>query len=301
MRDKASLPLSLVIPADFEEFDVMKHLDDEDMLFMYDDPDNEMVYLTKSRNAELQEWELDQAEKKLFDAAKLVEWKKVYDKKKAVEPMSVDKSKLIREMMPKRIIRSKFALRWKTEDGKREARARLVGKGFEVRLSSEGAVLELRGVEALMASLREAMPEDFPPAAVEGVVESFNVDALTKQFEEEAELLPNAPVDLGDAWSNSVVVDLPGVGEMTTITDFTLKEIGGTRPDVATITYSVRTELEEGNTLLDGFDVTGSGSFHLDMEAGYVMDNVTEVRLTGQVQGMPMTVTSRTSMEQVLR
>ena len=177
----------------------------------------------------------------------------------------------------------------------------LVGKGFEVRLSSEGAVLELRGVEALIASLREAMPEDFPPAAVEGVVEAFNVDALTKQFEEEAELLPNVPVELGDAWSNSVVVELPGVGEMTTITDFTLKEIGESSPDVATITYSVRTELEEGNTLLDGFDVTGSGAFHLDMEAGYVMDNLTEVRLTGQVQGMPMTVTSRTSMEQVLR
>ncbi len=177
----------------------------------------------------------------------------------------------------------------------------LVGKGFEVKLSPNGDVLSVRGVDALLQDLRDAMPSDLPPDAVEAVVSSFDADSLTSEFLESAGMLPERPVDIGDSWSNSVEVDLPGVGQMTTVTDFTLKSLGGASSPLATVIYTVRSELEEGNTLLDGFDVTGTGTFHLDTEAGYLVDNVTEVRMTGEVQGMPMTVTSRTSMEQVLR
>ena len=177
----------------------------------------------------------------------------------------------------------------------------VVGKGFEVLLTSGGEVVEVRGVDALLQGLREAMPEDLPPDAVEGVIASFNADSLTNEFLESSGMLPSRPVDVGDSWSNSVETELPGVGQMTTLTDFTVKSLREGNTPYAVVDYKVRSELEEGNTLLDGFDVTGTGRFRLHIEEGYLTDNLTEVRMTGEVQGMPMTVTSRTTMEQVVR
>lgn len=177
----------------------------------------------------------------------------------------------------------------------------IVGKGFEVRLSPTGDVVEVRGVESLLQGLREAMPDDLPAEAVEGVIASFNADSLTSEFLEAAGMLPSSPVDVGDTWSNSIDTELPGVGQMTTLTDFTVKSLRDGGSPFAVVDYSVRSELEEGNTLLDGFDVTGTGTFRLHIEEGYLLENLTEVRMTGEVQGMPMTVTSRTSMEQSLR
>ena len=177
----------------------------------------------------------------------------------------------------------------------------VVGKGFEVRLSPSGDVIEVGGVDALLQSLREAMPDDLPPKAVEGVIASFNPESLKSEFLESAGMLPRTPVDIGDTWSNSVDTELPGVGQMTTLTDFTLKSIRENGSPFAVVDYTVRSELEDGNTLLDGFDVAGTGTFRLHIEEGYLVDNLTEVKMTGEVQGMPMTVTSTTTMEQSIR
>ena len=62
------------------------------------------------------------------------------------------------------------------------ALAAVVGKGFEVFLSSGGDAVEVRGVEALLEGLREAMPEDLPPEAVEGVIASFSAFLVSPAF-----------------------------------------------------------------------------------------------------------------------
>ena len=50
---------------------------------------------------------------------------KVYGKYKALRPLSIAQSELVRKLKKDRIVPLKFALRWKLEDDKREARARL--------------------------------------------------------------------------------------------------------------------------------------------------------------------------------
>ena len=177
----------------------------------------------------------------------------------------------------------------------------LVGKSFQVLLSSGGGIVEVRGVESLLKGLRDAMPEDLPEEAVEGVISSFNAESLTREFLESAGMLPSNRVDVGDTWSNSVDSELPGVGQMTTLTDFTVASLRESNSPYAVVNYTVRSQLEEGNTLLDGSDVTGTGVFRLHIDEGYLVDNLTEVKMTGEVQGMPMTVTSTTSMTQELR
>ncbi len=72
-----------------------------------------MVGAVRARNAELQNWELRDDEKNLFEEAKVKEWRKVSQAKKAVRAERLARSRVIREAHPDRIIPSKFALRWK--------------------------------------------------------------------------------------------------------------------------------------------------------------------------------------------
>jgi hypothetical protein len=175
----------------------------------------------------------------------------------------------------------------------------LVGESFEVRLDPSGGVLDIQGTEALIQNVREALPSDLPESAMAELMASFDDESFSNSIREQRQMLPTEAVGPGGTWSNSVGVELPGVGAMTTVTDYTLEGVSKKGSSVvATIDYVLRAELSEGNVLLDGFDVSGTGVAHLDLTQGFFIDNRSEVRMTGEVQGMPMVVISTMSMEQ---
>ncbi len=175
----------------------------------------------------------------------------------------------------------------------------LVGQGFEIRVGSNGEILDIQGTETILQRIREALPEDVPEAALSELAAGFDDTTFSHSLKEQQEMLPSSPVAMGESWSNAVEMMLPGVGEMTTVTDYTLESVATSGANrIATIAYVLRSQLSQGNSLLDGYDVEGTGRAHFDITRGFVLDNRTEVRMRGEVQGMPMVVSSTVAFEQ---
>jgi hypothetical protein len=174
----------------------------------------------------------------------------------------------------------------------------LVGQSFEVLLNGDHSVREVRGAEDIAQHIRDAMPSDMPSASVDQVVASFNPDALGKMVSENTQILPAEPVEIGASWTRIVEMDLPGVGEMTTTSNYTLSKVSGR---LATIDFVVSAQMEAGNALFTGLNLTGKGLSHFDLDRGFLVDSHVSIKMTGEIQGMPMTVTSQVDVEQSLK
>ena len=86
------------------------------------DDDAEWI-LVMSKNAELREKDLTDDETRLFYATKQKEWHKMTNAKKAIQPLTVEQSRLIWAVRNDQIIPLKYVLRWKHEDLETEAKA----------------------------------------------------------------------------------------------------------------------------------------------------------------------------------
>jgi hypothetical protein len=174
----------------------------------------------------------------------------------------------------------------------------LVGQSFDVLLAQDLSVVEVQGVEGIAQRIREAMPSDMPSESVEKVVSSFSSRALAKLVSEKTEVVPDSPVNLGESWTNAVEMQLPGVGSMITTSVYTLGSVNG---DVATIDFKVSAQMADGNALLTGLNLAGAGVTHFDLQAGYFTDSKVEIKMSGEIQGMPMSVTSTVDVSQTLK
>ncbi len=174
----------------------------------------------------------------------------------------------------------------------------LVGQSFEVLLESDLSVREIRGAEGIAKRVLRALPEDLPAESVEQIAASFSAEELAKLASEKLEVVPQRVVVVGESWSNAVEMQLPGVGSLVTTSVFTL---GGVLGNTATIDFVVSAKMAKGNALLTGLDMSGTGVTHFDLEAGYFTDSHVEIKMAGQVQGMPMSVMSTVDVVQSLR
>lgn len=174
----------------------------------------------------------------------------------------------------------------------------LVGQSFEVLLAKDLSVVEVQGTEGIAQRIRDAMPSDMPSESVEKVVSSFSSTALAKLVSEKTDIVPESPVNLGESWTNAVEMQLPGVGSMTTTSVYTLGTVLG---DIATIDFMVSAQMSDGNALLTGLSLSGSGVTHFDLQAGYFTDSKVEIKLAGEIQGMPMSVVSTVDVSQNLK
>jgi len=174
----------------------------------------------------------------------------------------------------------------------------LVGQSFEVLLDSDLSVREIRGAEGIVQRVLRALPADLPSESVEQIVASFSAEELAKLAAEKLEIVPQRAVSVGESWSNAVEMQLPGVGSLITTSVYTLGRVLG---KTATIDFVVSAKMADGNALLTGLEMSGAGVTHFDLEAGYFTDSHVEIKMSGQVQGMPMSVLSTVDVVQSLR
>jgi len=174
----------------------------------------------------------------------------------------------------------------------------IVGQSFDVVLEKDLTVREVTGADRIVQHIREVAPADMPVGALDQVAAAFNPEALAKMVSQKNEMYPARAVSTGDTWSNSVELELPGVGGMTSTSDFTLGDVSD---GVATIDYLVSAVMEGNNTLLSSFNLSGTGRSHFDLEKGFFTDSKVEIKMTGEIQGMPMTVMSTVEMLQTLK
>ena len=173
----------------------------------------------------------------------------------------------------------------------------LVGQSFEILLEPDLSVREIRGAEGIAQRILGALPADLPSESVEQIVASYSADELAKLAGEKLEIVPKRAVSVGESWSNAIEMQLPGVGSLVTTSVYTL---GGVLEKIATIDFVVSAKMADGNALLTGLDMSGTGVTHFDLEAGYFTDSHVEIKMSGQVQGMPMSVMSTVDVVQSL-
>jgi len=178
----------------------------------------------------------------------------------------------------------------------------LVGQSFTVRLDKNGQVSTVTGADRITKTLKDSLPKDLPTDAVEKVMASFTTVALKKLVSDKRQILPGKSVVPGDTWSNSVEMTLSSAGVMTTISDYTFRSVEdkGQRR-VAVVDYVVRAEMAPGNQLLSGFSVKGKGQAHFDLAEGMFTDSEVNIQMSGEIQGMPMTVTSNVTVTNQVR
>jgi hypothetical protein len=174
----------------------------------------------------------------------------------------------------------------------------LVGESFEVLLGQDLTVQEIRGAESIAQRVRKALPADLPVESVNQIVASFSAKDLARLASEKLEVLPQQAVALGESWRNAIEMQLPGVGSLVTTSIYTLGKVA---ENIATIDFVVSAKMAEGNTLLTGLEMSGTGVTHFDLEAGYFTDSRVEIKMSGEVQGMPMSVTSTVDVVQTLK
>ena len=173
----------------------------------------------------------------------------------------------------------------------------LVGQSFTVLLDENFQVSTVTGAERIAQTLKESLPKDLPKDAVEKVMASFTTAALKKLVSDKRQVLPNKAVVPGDTWSNSVDMALSSAGMMTTISDYTLRSLeeDGAR-QVAVIDYVIRAEMAPGNQLLSGFSVKGKGETRFDVALGMFIGSEVNIEMSGEIQGMPMNVSSNVTV-----
>jgi len=105
--------------------------------------------------------------------------------------------------------------------------AAIVDEGFTVKMTPEGRVTEITGVDKMLERLCEAieaLDEETKKEIVESMKRQFGDDAMKQMMESITAILPDEPVAVGDSWSQEIALTVPfsAVFEITgTLTDRT--------------------------------------------------------------------------------
>jgi hypothetical protein len=181
----------------------------------------------------------------------------------------------------------------------------MVGRSFEMKFTPRGEVIDVLGVEEMIAGIIENMGliSGFQGKSVEAMLhEQFGGDALKEMMENWLIAFPEDSVRVGDAWSRTVT----RTTGFTTISDqrWTLRsrENGICVVDVRA---SLATDTTEVNDSGLDFDVTGEleGTFEVDEATGFSIRGGVELEMAGDVDAgitsWPISIKTTTRFEPI--
>lgn len=178
----------------------------------------------------------------------------------------------------------------------------LVGQGFFLQLRPNGEIVDVQGVDQMLAHMLDAMgvPAGSERDELEASLRSqFGNEALKESFEKAALFYPDKPVAVGDSWSKDISLEtgMP----MVLATTWTLKArkdgvaVVETRSDVRRNPEAKPVEMA-GMTIAYELSGEQSGSMELDEKTGWLLNGTMKQNLAGQISAMgmtwPMTVVS---------
>ncbi len=173
--------------------------------------------------------------------------------------------------------------------------AALVGQGFTMRLKPTGEIVDVQGVDEMIAQMLDALgvPAGSARDELEASLRSqFGGEALKESFEKAGLFYPDKPVAVGDSWSKPIALE-SGV-PMVLDTTWTLK---ARKNGVATVEARSNVQRNPGAKPLEmagmtiSYEMSGeqTGTMELDEKTGWPVSATMKQNLTGQISAMGMT------------
>ena len=166
--------------------------------------------------------------------------------------------------------------------------AALLGESFSVKLTPQGRVKQIEGLEPMYANMAKKLPQGpIKEQMLNGLKQQFGAEALKEMMEVGTAIYPKVAVEVGDSWENKLAISqgFPMVVENT----YVLKHREG---DKATIDVSgaVKPNSEakpmELGLLKIGYEITGrqSGQIQLEESTGLIIRSSIKQVLAGEMK-----------------
>ncbi|MBN1917814.1 MAG: hypothetical protein JW889_07895 [Verrucomicrobia bacterium] len=191
--------------------------------------------------------------------------------------------------------------------------AGMVGRGFSLKLSPRGQVLDIEGVDKFFDAVMEAM--DLPEGPMldqmkEQLKQQFGEDAMKQQAQMMFAMLPDKPVGVGDSWTDKI--DMSGMLPMTV--ENTCKVTSIDDDGIAIDVESTISPVEGSEPIQMGgasmkMDLSGTqkGSMELSRQSGLPIKAVIDQDIEGTItvsqpgsaepMSIPITIKSKTTIE----
>lgn len=171
----------------------------------------------------------------------------------------------------------------------------LVGQGFFMHLRPNGEIVDVQGVDEMLAHMLDTMGA--PPGSERDELEAslrsqFGSEALKESFEKATLFYPDKPVAVGESWSRNIALEtgMP----MVLATTWTLKArkdgvaVVEIRSDVQRNPEAKPVEMA-GMTIAYELSGEQSGTMELDEKTGWLLNGTMKQNLAGQISAMGMT------------
>jgi len=171
----------------------------------------------------------------------------------------------------------------------------MLGMTFSIHFDRAGDIDRVEGLDEAWERLAGNMPPGTQPMMA-GMRERMNADTFARSFEQVRQILPTAPVAVGDTWKTETKVMLPMVGEMTVESQNTFKAVERVNDvDVAvieSIAKSVSTEpqdIEQGpaTVRLNQFSTETKTTTRIELRSGLLLGSDAEIRLMADCEIIP--------------
>lgn len=194
-----------------------------------------------------------------------------------------------------------------------QAFGNMVGKGFSMKVSPSGEVLEVTGVDTLLFGLIEDLgveDETLRAQFEEQIQEQFSEEALKEQMGNMIVDYPEGEVRIGDTWTaSSQSTDLAPIAVETTYTLEAYEDGIATVRMVSTLNSDPETSVMDMGMFQIKYDLTGTqeGTVEVDIEIGLSVNSVITQEMSGEMTliveeeefSVPITMTSNVTIEMI--
>ena len=165
----------------------------------------------------------------------------------------------------------------------------LLGKGFSMKISSEGKVLEIEGLEEMYAAMLDALDieDDETRTMMEEMLQqNFGEEALQNQANNCVIDFPEGTIQIGDSWTATAEISV--MVSMLVESTYTLRALDGNMATIdvqSTIKPDPEAEMMEIGPIKIGYNLSGEqqGTVELDIETGWSMNTRMTQDLSGEM------------------
>lgn len=165
------------------------------------------------------------------------------------------------------------------------------GKKFNMKVNTEGKVMEVRGLSDIAASIVGTMniDEKVKQLMIQQFSKQFNEQSVKEQFERVLYIFPNKEVKVGDSWQKTTSPGGPMGGNYNST--YTVKDIEG---DMVTLDEKSTIDGSGDQTKMSG-EITGT--IIVDSKTGLVVNADQDINLSSTAEGKTMKIKGKTKLK----
>jgi len=181
----------------------------------------------------------------------------------------------------------------KENDPVSQMMANIIGKTFEMVLSKDGRVLEIRNTSVLWDGLEERLPDlsqDQIIALIEELKKQYGLEAFSSNMQLVTQIYPEEPIGIGETWNkNTQMINMITLNSQR---EFTLESIEGNVARVKSKTVistpeNSPTVKQQGIEMSYNLDGSQEGMILVDLNTGWILEANIVQDMSGEAKTKP--------------